>query len=187
MRLDRLIVHAETPAGGIPVTAPRATGSKLSPEDPRVNLITLQTDITQPILTVDTQAPDEATAAKLADGALEVLQKHLESLVADEDVPESRRLVLERLGSASAATEQRGPSRLLAIVVAFMIFSFGCAAIMIGGAVARGWRTAAALEREPEGWLTEAPGPDQDPADFLDDDDDEAGPKTRSGGNRFVA
>jgi hypothetical protein len=187
VRLDRLIVHAETPAGGIPVTAPRATGSKLSPEDPRVNLITLQTDITQPILTVDTQAPDEATAAKLADGALEVLQKHLESLVADEDVPESRRLVLERLGSASAATEQRGPSRLLAIVVAIMIFSFGCAAIVIGGAVARGWRTAAALEREPEGWLTEAPGPDQDPAGFLDDDDDEAGPKTRSGGNRFVA
>jgi hypothetical protein len=185
---DQLLVVAETPAGGIPVSAPRATGSKLSPDDPRANLITLQTDITQPLLTVDTQAPDAATAAKLADGALEVLEKHLESLVTDEGVPESRRLVLERLGAASAATEQRGPSRPMAFVIAFVIFGLGCTAIVVGSAVAREWRTASELERAPDDWLAEPPAADRDPIDDIepagaDDGDAEARRRAR----RYVA
>ena len=152
-------MHAETPAGGIPVSAPQATGSDLSPEDPRVNLITLQTDITQPLLTVDTQAPDAATAAKLADSTLEVLREHLESLVSDENVPESRQLVLEPLGAASATTEQRGPSRPLAVFAMLVLLALGCAAIVVAGALARDWRTAAALERGRDDWLAGAADP----------------------------
>jgi hypothetical protein len=189
VRLDRLIVHAETPAGGIPVSAPAATGAKLSPEDPRINLITLQTDVTQPLLTVDTQAPDAPTAAKLADSTLEVLERHLESLVTDEQVPESRQLVLERLGSASAATEQRGPSRPLALVVVLVLFGLGCAAIVIGGALARDWRTAAALDRGPRDWFGDAAGPDPagDSEDEGDDEDGDAERGARRGPNRIVA
>jgi hypothetical protein len=186
--VERVLANAETPTDGGPATARLAADASLSPDDPRANIITLQTDVSLPLITVNTQAPDARTAAALADGTLSVLQDYLSSVVNDEDVPASRRLVVKPLGVARAATEQRGPSRLLALGITLVIFGLGCVAIVVGSALARDWRSAAALERELHDAfdepMTAVDGGDA-PAKTAERDDD-SGPRRRRGPKRMA-
>jgi len=180
---DQLIANADTPTDGVPVTAPLATGTSLSPGDPQAKVITLKTDVSLPLLTVNSQAPDAETAAKLADSTLAVLDRYLDSLGTDERVPESRRLIIKPLGSARSATEQRGPSKVFALAVAIVVFGLGCVLIVVAVSLARAWQNAAAIEELRENW--DAPDdPDLQPVPA---DDDEPEPRGARGSDRFVA
>lgn len=147
---DRVIALADTPLdSGPPVSTPLATGATVKVGDPRANVVKLHTDISLPLITVNTEAPDAATAARLADGTVRVLTDYLASLVTSGNVPKDRQLVVKRLGGAHAATEQRGPSRILAVMAAVMVFLLGCGSILLLSALVREWRNAAALEDDP--------------------------------------
>jgi hypothetical protein len=64
------------------------------------------------------------------------------------------------LGPAQGHEAVRGQGRIVALAVAIIVFLVGCGAILIVTGVARGWRTAAALDE-----MSEA---DFDYADLLD-------------------
>lgn len=111
--------------------------------------VALTSDMAElPIIRVQTQAPDVAQAIKLANAAVEGLGEYLDSRAADESVSESRRLRLRPLGTAQGHVAARGPSRMMGLAIAFVLFIVGCALILAVSALVRGWRAAAALDKE---------------------------------------
>lgn len=163
-----LIASAAEPGAGAVAKgkAPLASGAKVSAGDPQASTLTLRTDVTLPIISVDTQSPDAETATKLANATVAVLQADLQSIAGSDGVPFTRRLVVKQLGPARAGVITQGPSRLLAIVAALMVFALVCAASLGVSALAREWRMAEALEQGD-----------------MDDDDRPRGGSGGSGGN----
>lgn len=155
-----LIAIADTPTdSGVPVGQPLTTGATVKPTDPHASVVTAHTDVDLPLLTINARAPDPRGAARLADAAITVLEAHLSSVVADAAVPLDRRIVVTRLGRATAGTQQHGPSPVLGVVAALVLFVFGCATIVVVTTLARDWRIAAG---GPAAALPAPPAPDPD-------------------------
>jgi hypothetical protein len=100
-----------------------------------------------PMLSVQTQAPEPAQASKLANAAIEVLQKHVEDVAANDGVPADRRVVIRQLGPAAAAIQVRGSGTMLAVGAAIGVFVLGCGAILLLVALSRAWRAASEYEQ----------------------------------------
>jgi hypothetical protein len=100
-----------------------------------------------PMLSVQTQAPSPAQASKLADAAIEVLQKHVEDVAANDGVPADRRVVIRQLGPAGSQDQVRGQGKMLAVGVTILVFVLGCGAILLFVAMARAWRAASEYEQ----------------------------------------
>ena len=97
-----------------------------------------------PIIELESQAPDSAQAAELADAGVSGLQEYLDSKAAgEEDVTAARRLRVTGLGPAQAATETRGAGGLIALAAGLLLFAAFCAAILLFAALVRAWRQAA--------------------------------------------
>jgi capsular polysaccharide biosynthesis protein len=165
---DKLIaVQPATTGGTGSASAGDAIGSTNS-DDPRANI--LRASIPElvsgevPIISVSTQAPDAATAARLANESIRVLQAQLQSVAGSDRVPEARRVVVRQLGPARFATVSRGPGKIFAVIVAFVVFLLGCAVIVGVSALVRGWRRLADMEDASE----EA---SSGPAEVFEDDD----------------
>jgi capsular polysaccharide biosynthesis protein len=109
-----------------------------------------------PIIEIDAQAPDRAHAARLASAAVSGLSDYLNSKAALQRVPDADRLQIDGLGAPAATTAVRGPSTILGIVAAFLIFVLGCAGILGFLSLVRGWQAAAARDElgadEPLDW-----------------------------------
>jgi uncharacterized lipoprotein YbaY len=124
--------------------------------DPDVNLLTTQVFASPegdqlPIVEIEAQTPTVAGAANLAGAAASGLRDYLDSKAAAENATDRRRLRVAPLGAPQARLEVRGPSRVIAVGSALFILVAGCAAIVGGSALARGWREAAASEHgEPD-------------------------------------
>jgi hypothetical protein len=96
-----------------------------------------------PIVEIDTQAADATRAAALANAAVAGLREYLDGRAAVEQVPAARRLRVSGLGPAQASLVTRGPSRGLALVIVIVVFALGCALVLGGLALVRGWRALA--------------------------------------------
>jgi hypothetical protein len=101
-----------------------------------------------PIIRVQTQAPDVAGAIKLANAAVAGLSEYLDSRAAAETISDTRRLRVRVLGAAQGQVATRGPGRLIALAVTFVVFMVGCALILAVTALVNGWRVANALEQD---------------------------------------
>ena len=133
-----------------PVTTPA------SPKDPNAPMLTTQvlTDNTQdalPIIQVQAQAQDAASAAKLANAAVVGLRNYLSTKAAAERIPDAQRLQVNGLGVSQAHTVSQGPSKIVAVIAAILVFILGCFAILGVVALIRNWRAA----DEREGWAKE--------------------------------
>jgi hypothetical protein len=149
---DKLIAIA--PSGvGVPAPTPLVSGATVTADDPKANVLTtnvLSSAGQLPIIVVNTQAPDVAVAARLANGAIASLTDYLGTVAATDRVPSDRRLVVKQLGPASVATASRGPRRLFGLIAAIFVFGTACAMILFAPKLARGWRVAAALQRSQD-------------------------------------
>jgi capsular polysaccharide biosynthesis protein len=118
-----------------------------------------------PIVEIDTQAADAERAAALANAAVAGLREYLDKQAAAERVPPARRLRVSGLGAAQASEVTRGPSKILALAVVLVVFGIGCALILGGLAIVRGWRALSQYNLPLE--------PIEDfPLEPIDDDDD---------------
>ncbi len=100
-----------------------------------------------PIIEIETQAPDADRAKALANATVTGLTDYLDTrAAADEEIEARKRLRVSGLGTAQATVSTRGPGRLLAVGATIFVFLAGCAAILLGFALARGWRQAEASE-----------------------------------------
>ena len=96
-----------------------------------------------PLIEIEAQGADAASAIKLADSAVDGLREYLDSKAASEKVSEAKRLQVTGLGGAQAVGSVRGPSLLAALLAGVFVFVAGCGAILLGGALMRGWRASA--------------------------------------------
>ena len=125
-----------------------------------------------PIIEIDAQAPDRAGAARLGAAAIAGLRDYLDSKAARQRIADANRLHVTGLGAPQATVETRGPSATLAIVLAIVIFAFGCVGILAIFALGRSWRAASEREElEDEAATAEsALHPVDDPVDDSIDD-----------------
>jgi hypothetical protein len=139
------------PAAVVAVTASAAAKAPGHAGSPRGYSLTTSvptnTDGEQlPIIQIDTQAPDVAGAAKLADAAVAGLRSYLDSEAALQQVPDARRLRVSGLGVAQAQQAVRGPRALVGFALAGFLFVGACAAMLVVSALIRGWRAASEEE-----------------------------------------
>ena len=98
-----------------------------------------------PIIDIETQAPDTAEAAKLANAAIAGLNDYLDSRAASEEVTAAKHLRFTSLGRPEPPSSSAGPRSPSPSARHSSSSSAGCA-IMLGIlALARGWR---AVEEE---------------------------------------
>lgn len=125
-----------------------------------------QTNNPLPIIQFTTQGPNAAGALRLANATITGLQAYLNTKAAAEKIPEAGRLRITGMGTPQVTTESRGPTALIAILAATVVFVLGCAAIVGLPILARGWRAAAAIEeQESDGTL--APDDEVEPGPAL--------------------
>lgn len=126
--------------------------ASVSADDPRAHLLHVAVNPLvegeHPIIAVDTVAPDAAAASRLASQAIESLKAHLDDEGRAGAVPVERRIAVRQLDPPQAATVRVGPSRLLVLAVALLVFGAGCAAIVVAVRVRR-W--AGASQDRPSG------------------------------------
>jgi hypothetical protein len=132
LRAD-LLVTPRPASTGAPPAGSALTDAVISEEDRRAHIVRARVPTlgagNVPMITVDTQAPDAAGAVELADAAIAAYAKHLGPALAAQGFQERQQVIVERLAPADAATVQRGPSTLLAGVVAIALFALGIASL----------------------------------------------------------
>jgi hypothetical protein len=145
VRPDLLITElSSTTEEGLPL-APAADVA-VERDDPRANVLSLQTSETVPIITVNAQAPTEETASRLAASTVTRLSRYLEAVAADNSVPDSRKLVMRQLGEPTSATSVRGPGKASAAAAFVLLLTLWCAAVLGVMALLKAWRQTVVQE-----------------------------------------
>jgi hypothetical protein len=117
-----------------------------------------------PIVSVFAQAPSKAEAIALADAAPRALRTYIDSIQANQQTPEDRRVVIRKLGDATGGVVNEGASLQIALLVFLVVFGAWCMLLIPAQTLARGWREAdgyggnsnggqpvGAAERDPRG------------------------------------
>lgn len=147
--IDPRTFSASAPSLGPDALKPASLDS--SPAALRPNVMTVYYNETLPIVTADAQAADQATAARISSAAIAELGSYLETVAAQDKVPDARQLVIDPLGPARFATVERGARRRYAIVAFLFVLGLWCTAIVLISGLARNWRDAAAADRGSDG------------------------------------
>jgi hypothetical protein len=116
-------------------------------DDANALILTIQTETDVPIISFQSQAPDAAGAARLANGAVDGLRDYLGSVAAAQKVPQARQLVATELGRARAGTVVRGRSRIFAVMGALVVFALMCGVAVVLPGIERRWGAIAADEQ----------------------------------------
>jgi hypothetical protein len=110
--------------------------------------VLINTDGAQlPLVEVEAEAPNTASAAKLADAAVTGLSDALDRKAAEEDTESQDRLTVSPLGSPRIEEATRGPGLPLALAAAIAVFLAGCGAILLAASTSAERRPMAG---EPE-------------------------------------
>jgi hypothetical protein len=145
--IDPHTLIAGAPQPGSTTPAPEI--GNVAPTDRRASLLTVTAVEKLPILSISVTAPDQQIAARLSNGAIKVLVAHINQLGNADNVPVSRRVVVRQMGTASAATAKRGPSRKIAALASVFLFGLVCAAIIGSNWLKQRWRQTEGLELFP--------------------------------------
>jgi hypothetical protein len=135
--------------------------------------ITVTVDPALPIVSVDVQSPTKELAVKLANTAFAVIRGYEQSVAFEQGIPQGHQPVLKSLGVTSSVTT-RGPSRIMALGVTFLLFALSCYFTLMVTGIRRRKETTAATRarrrrsitsssttRQGLGWAEHAPTPDQ--------------------------
>jgi hypothetical protein len=152
---DRSTYQA-TPAG------PRA--NQLTEENAVYRLV-FDAQLSLPIISIYTQAPDANGATGLASAATSVLTGYVTDL--DRGIPKGRRITVSKLGQPEGGTVNDGANPILALLAFVGVLVVLCTLIVLGSGLVRQWREMKASDRDGEA-ATEEPGADpQGPGDQL--------------------
>jgi energy-converting hydrogenase Eha subunit F len=125
---DRSTYQA-TPAG------PRA--NQLTEENAIYRLV-FDAQLSLPIISIYTQAPDAASATSLAGAATDVLTGYVLEL--DEGIPPGRRITVSKLGAPEGGTVNDGANPILAFLAFVGVMVVLCTLIVLGSGLFRQWQ-----------------------------------------------
>jgi len=150
---DRLEISApitrEWPRAMQQAGTKRSTGDILkSPDQYRINV---RANPTVPVLEITAQAPTAAAAERLADGAVLGTQDYLNELAVEQNISDSKQVMLEQLGSAKGGVINEGVSVKVAVLSFLLAFSASCLGVLALARIRRGWSTGAPPENPVAG------------------------------------
>lgn len=125
---------------------PKTSDILKSPDEYRLSI---QSNPTVPIIDIYSEAPDGATAGKLANAAVGGLRNYLRSIAKQHATPRSDRVRLVQLGRATGAVINPGAGIQLAALAFLAVFAASCAAVLFIGRVRRGWVASGGFTGRP--------------------------------------
>lgn len=140
----RIAVEAPVdPTGPEGATQPPAErrSSELVSEGRQYRLF-VQNELSLPILDVFSQAPDTATALRLADAAASGLRDSIARIEDTQGVAPRDRIRIVQLGKATGGPVYQGGSKILAMLAFTVVLVLGCIGLLFLKRVAYEWRTA---------------------------------------------
>jgi hypothetical protein len=152
---DRSTYQA-TPAG------PRA--NQLTEENAIYRLV-FDAQLSLPIISIYTQAPDAASATRLASAATGVLTGYVVEL--DKGIPPARRITVSKLGAPEGGTVNDGANPILAFLAFVGVLVVLCTLIVLGSGLARQWQEMKASDDDDDGARRVPEGMPQMPSDEL--------------------
>jgi hypothetical protein len=131
---------------------PLATSGSMSARDilksPGEYRLSVQANPTVPILDIYAQAPTEAEAKLLANGAVAGMQDYLRDLGDTQSVVPAQQVHLEQLGRARGGVINAGIGVEMALLSFTLVFGASAATVLWLGRVRRGWRLEGTRRRE---------------------------------------
>lgn len=109
--------------------------------------IQINANPTVPMLDIYAQTPTAASAAALANAAVDQLKSYVAGLATTQDTPQKDRIRLVQLGRATGVVINPGVKSQVALLVFVLTFLASCATVTFIARVRAGWRLAALSER----------------------------------------
>lgn len=134
-------------------------------EENAVYRLVFDAQLSLPIISIYTQAPDADGAIKLATAASSVLNGYVKDL--DAGIPKGRQITVTSLGDPEGGTVNSGASPILAFLAFLGTLIVLCALIVLGSGFVRQWHAI----RRPGGGEAEPAEPEQDPEPHRPGDD----------------
>ena len=113
--------------------------------------LNIQANLSVPMLDIYAQAPTAASAAVLANAAVDELRAYLVRLADAQGTPGPDRIRLLQLGRAQGAVINQGVRWEVALLAFVLTFAFSCATVLFVARVRHGWRRQALVERAARG------------------------------------
>jgi hypothetical protein len=113
--------------------------------------LNIQANLSVPMLDIYAQAPTAASAALLANTAVDQLRAYLARLANAQGTPRPDRVRLLQLGRAKGAVINKGVRWEVALLAFVLTFAFSCATVLFVARVRNGWREQALIERAASG------------------------------------
>jgi hypothetical protein len=117
--------------------SPLATAGTLAAVPKSTFQLTVTIDPVLPIVAFATQAPTAKGAGRLASAAITVLENHVNSIAAGQQIPAKARVVLSPVGPPIQASVAKGPRKVYGFVGAIIVFILLCFAIVAASEAAR--------------------------------------------------
>jgi hypothetical protein len=129
------VVSSDLATPIVPASLPEtATGAAANPSE--VYLLSVHSDATIPLISLEAQAPDRETAARLAEAAAHALKIS----AAPPEMPEARSFIAEPVGPITTGSLPAGRRTLLMLGVAIVLFGLWCGGVVLVSAIARSMR-----------------------------------------------
>jgi len=102
----------------------------------------IQANPTVPLVDINTEAPTEDAAVKLADAAAAGLNSYLATIAGGDAAPADSRVDLVQLGRAQPVATSRGAGPLSTLLVFVLVFAAASATVLFVTRVRKGWRAS---------------------------------------------
>ncbi len=110
--------------------------------------LSINVNPTVPMLDIYAQAPGAASAAVLANAAVDGLRDYLATLAAEQHTPPGDQIRLLQLGRAEGAVINHGIQWQVGVFAFALTFSVACATVIFVTRIRRGWHTASLAEQQ---------------------------------------
>lgn len=100
----------------------------------------IQANPTVPLIDINTEAPTQDAAVKLADAAADGLNSYLTAIARSDATPSGSRINLVQLGRAQPVATSRGAGPALTLFVFALVFAAASATVLFVTRVRKGWR-----------------------------------------------
>jgi len=141
--------------GSLTVFAPTGFDPSMNPaarvtRSPESSLLNVAIGGALPIIVLNVQAPDEATARRIVEAATSRLREHVSRTASARGVPQSERLTVELTGEVSSVTVTVRPRRVVAVAVFLACLSLVCLVVVGMPRLLAHWRQHESLEADDE-------------------------------------
>jgi hypothetical protein len=113
--------------------------------------LSIEANPTVPLLDVFAETKDAASAALLANAAVDGLRNYLDELARARSIPVDAQIRLVQLGRARGAAINQGISVQVALLTFLLVFAMSCATVVFLARIRQGWRLAVLTERSAGG------------------------------------